>query len=251
VVLYDEPNFKYKMVYRKRTGPWTIPKIINYAVKETKSLYLMILGVDHIISPEWIKFAMKSNVGYGVFTRKYAVILEDGTLLKIRYKDIDCTVDYSSLGWIRRNHFIKLNGLEESLSGPTKGSADVNLFRKWCNLRGSNRSTMIAEGRSKNPFCYMLPEKKSIKLNKGRKGGHWRLLSHLRPVHFLHKLPDRDRNFKKASEVTLMDNQIDKMNKFVSFVDLDNKVRDEYKFSDLIFWRHAAEIRWMLGEFKE
>jgi len=106
---------------------------------------------------------------------------------------------------------------------------------------------MIEKGRNKNPFCYMLPEKKSIVLNKGRVGGHWRLLSHLRPVHFLHKLPDRDRNFKRASEIFLTDRQINKMNKFVSFVDLDDKVRDEYKFSDLISWSHPAEVRWMLG----
>lgn len=248
VVLYDKPNFRFKEVYRKRDGlPWTIPMICNAAVKKADGIYVMFLGADHMLSPEWVEWAKKSNAGYGVFTRKYALLNPNGGLLKIQYNEEDCNVDYTSLAWIRRNHYWKAKGMMERLAGPSKGSADVSLFRTWCGIRGVTRAAIIDRGQKKNPFYYMLPEKKSLVLKKGRKGKHWLFLSHLRPVHFLHKLPDRDSNFRNAAETSLeiTRNQANRLR----FVHLDGKVSGR-KFDDFVAWRHPAEVRWMLGEIK-
>jgi hypothetical protein len=253
VKLYDKPNFRYRMVYREFDQQWTIPNIINFAASKAKGAYLMFLGVDHILSPELVDYMLRSNAGYAVFLRKYALINRRGQLLKIQYKGYgqdefdDCTIDYTSLGWVRRNHFLKLGGLNEDLSGPVKGSADVHFFKRWCALRGTSRENIIKRGRNKNPAYYMLPEKKSIVLLKGRIGDHWHSLSHLRPINHLHRLPERDERVRKACEIPL--EMIPEMEDRVRFVHLNGTV-SIHKFSSFVRWRHPAEIRWMLGEFK-
>jgi hypothetical protein len=254
VILYDKPNFSYKMVYRERTKSWTIPKIINYAASFAKGVYLMFLGVDHILSPDWVDYALRSNSGYSVFCRKYALINASGNLLKIQYRGYgeddfsDCFVDYTSLGWVRRNHFVKLEGLNEDLSGPVKGSADVHFFKRWCALRGVGREAIIKRGRNKNPSYYMLPEKKSTVLLKGRVGEYWHSLSHLRPIDYLHKLPERDERVRAACEIPL--EMIPEMEDRVRFVHLDGTISG-LRFRDFVSWKHPAEIRWMLGNLKK
>lgn len=257
VVLYEEPNFRYKMVYReKEEGEvWTIPKAINYGARAAKGAYLMFLGVDHILSPYLLPFFAKSNAGYAVFKRKYALIDRSGNLLKVQYKFknefLDCDCDYTSLGWIRRNHFVKLGGMDATLSGPTKHSADLSLFKRWCAMRGMTREQVIKRSERNGIRFYMLPEKKSTVLLKGRRGDCWHYMSHLRPIHHLHKLPDRDERVKGACEIPL-DITPEEADKF-RFVHVggwqDGKVSGR-KFSDFIAWRHPAEVRWMLGEFK-
>jgi len=241
------------MIYREKDQSWTIPQIINFAAQHAKGIYLMFLGVDHMLSPELVEYFSKSNAGYAVFLRKYALIDQWGNLLKIQYRQgdefEDCICDYTSLGWVRRNHFIKLGGLNESLSGPKKHSADVNFFRGWCALRGTTREHMIARGRQYNPFYYMLPEKRSTRALKGRNGHHWNLLSYLRPVNYLHHLPDRDKGVKEGCQIPL-DITPDEADR-IRFVHVggwqDGKVSGR-KFKDFVAWRHPAEVQWMLGE---
>jgi hypothetical protein len=252
VILYDKPNFRYRMVYRKKDMSWTIPKIINFAASRAEGVYLMFLGADHILSLELVEYMLSSNAGYSVFCRKYALIDDSGNLLKIQYKKdgvfSDCEVDYTSFGWIRKNHFIKIGGVEESLSGPTKDSSDVHLFRKWCVLRGTTRDNIIKRGRNKNPRYYMLPEKKYTRLLKGRVGEHWHALSHLRPMNFLHKSPERDPRAKEACEIPLNITEEEKNN--FRFVQL-NGIVSNHKFDDFVAWKYPAEVRWMLGDLKK
>jgi glycosyltransferase involved in cell wall biosynthesis len=249
VILYDHPNFRFKRVYRERKQPWTIPKICNAGVKKADGIYVMFLGADHMLSPEWVEWARSTNAGYAVFTRKYALLNPDGHLLKIQWCEEDCNVDYTSLGWIRRNHYWKVGGMTEKFSGPTKGSADVSLFQTWCGIRGTTRANIIDRGRKKNPFYYMLPEKKSMVPIKWRKGEHWKALAHLRPMHFLHRMPDRDAKFKTAAEIPLDSAMVPKMMDRVRFVHLDGTISG-LKFNNLIEWRHPAEVRYMLGEME-
>jgi len=251
VILYDKPNFRHKIVYREKKSLWTIPKIINYAVSFAEGVYLFFLGVDHILSPELVDYFSHSTAGYSVFRRKYALIDRQGRLLKIQYKGKrefeDCECDYTSLGWIKTNHFRKIGKMQEDLSGPIKGSADLNLFKKWCRLRDTSRAAVIDKGLRNNPTYYMLPEKKSVKLLKGRIGEHWNLMSHLRPVNYLHHLPERDERARVAYEKPL-EISAEEARRF-RFVHLDGTVSKK-GFHDFIGWRHPAEVRWMLGEFK-
>lgn len=253
VILYDEPNFKYKMVYREKEKQWTIPKIINYAAGFAEGTYLLFLGVDHMLSPEMVSFMMKSNSGYSVFQRIYAVIDRWGNLLKIQhYQDgrfVDCICDFTSLGWVRRNHFIKLGGMNEVMPNKLKGNSDVDLFKRWCALRGTTRENVIKRSRKNNPKYYMLPEKKSPVLMKNRKGEHWHWLSHMRPVNYLHKLPDRDSRARVGCEKPLdIAPEMKDSVRFINIGGADNGKVSGRKFDDFIEWRHPAEVRWMLGE---
>ena len=96
IILYDEPDFKYELVYREdeQYSGWTIPRALNFGAKGARGEFLMFLGIDLMLSPELIKFALTAKNNYAVFKRKYALLLEDGTLLKILYYGKDFDAEY-------------------------------------------------------------------------------------------------------------------------------------------------------------
>jgi hypothetical protein len=259
VILYDEPSFRHGVVYRdKEPGEtWTIPKAINFGASKAKGKFLFFLGADHMLSPELVEFFLRANVGYAVFRRKYAVMDRDGSLLKMQYRHkprlgfVDCEIAYTALGWIKRGHFFKVGGMAEELSGPSKGNADVGLFAKWCRMRGTTRAEVIKRGERNNPTYYMLPEKRTVKLSKERRGEHWHYFSYLRPVRFLHRLPERDPNHKAGAVIPLeRDAKTEERIRFVYVNGWQKGKVSGRKFSDFIQYRYPAEIRWMLREFK-
>jgi hypothetical protein len=242
-VLYDNPKFRFQLVYRanKQKG-WTIPHILNFGAKHARGQYIMFLGIDHMISPEWISWAMNSEDEYSVFTRKCALLDYNGNLLRIQFKDNDCCVDYTSIGWVSKRTFNNVGGFDEEVNGVNK---DVNFFRGVADKLGKTRKYYIKRSPT---FVYMLPEKKSIVSDKGRVGEHWRWMSHLRPVHYLHRLPDRHSNYRKASETEY--NGPDNIDDLFSFVDVNGSKIEKYKFTELIAWKHPAEVAWMLGDYR-
>jgi hypothetical protein len=201
----------------------------------------MFLGIDHIISPEWLHWAMDSTEKYAVFTRKCALLMENGELLKIQFNNEDCFVHYTSIGWINKKLFNNVGRFDEEVNGINK---DVNFFKRAVEELGSTREAYI----KKSPtFVYMLPEKKDTQANKGRVGEHWRWMSHLRPIQYLHRLPDRHRTHREAAKMSY--DGPDNIDDLFSFVDLNGAKRD-HKFTELIAWKHPAEVAWMLGDYR-
>jgi hypothetical protein len=240
--LYDKPKFRFQLVHRasKQKG-WTIPHILNFGAKHARGQYIMFLGIDHMISPEWLHWSVNSESRYAVFTRKCALLTDRGELLKIQFGGEDCRVNYTSIGWIEKTLFNNVGRFDEEVNGINK---DVNFFKR---VVKELESTRIAYIRKSPTFVYMLPEKKDTQTNKGRVGEYWRWMSHLRPVNYLHRLPDRHRTHRAAAEMAY--NAPDNVDELFSFVDLNGAKRD-YKFTDFIAWKYPAEIAWMLGDYR-
>jgi hypothetical protein len=240
--LYDEPNFRYQFVYRanKQKG-WTIPHILNYGAKFAHGRYIMFLGIDHMISPEWISYAQTSEDDYAVFTRKCALLTEHGELLRIQYQEEDCEVAYTSIGWVKAKLFRNVGGFNEDVNGINR---DVNFFRNAAEYVGKSREYFV---RRSPTFVYMLPEKKEIQSVKGRKGEHWKLMSHLRPVHYLHRLPDRTLSHRDG--VDLPFDPPENVDELFSFIK-PNGARSIHKFSDLVTWKYPSEVAWMQGDYR-
>jgi glycosyltransferase involved in cell wall biosynthesis len=241
--LYDRPKFRHQIVHRanKQDG-WTIPHILNFGAKHSRGQYIMFLGIDHIISPEWVSWAVRSEDDYAVFTRKYALLADDGTLLKIQFKGQDCNVDYTSIGWVSKKLFNNVGKFDEEVNGINK---DVNFFKRVARALKKSRLYFIRE--CPTTFVYMLPEKKDTANRKGRTGEHWKWMSHLRPVNYLHRLPDRHRAHREAAALPY--DGPDNIDELFSFVGL-NGAKMDYKFTDLITWKHPAEVAWMLGDYR-
>jgi hypothetical protein len=242
-VFYDKPNFRYQLIHRenKQKG-WTIPHILNFGARHARGLYIMFLGIDHIISPQWVHWSIDAKDDYAVFTRKCALLGEDGELLKIQYNGEDCDVEYTSIGWIKKRLFDNLGGFDEEVNGINK---DVNFFKRVVLELKTTRLAVIGKSPA---FVYMLPEKKDTQLNKGRIGEHWRWMSHLRPVQYLHRIADRHRTHRNAAELPY--DPPEDIDERFSFVGLNGKKLNQFKFSNLVAWKYPAEVAWMLGEYR-
>jgi hypothetical protein len=73
----------------------------------------------------------------------------------------------------------------------------------------------------------------------------------LRPVRFLHRLPERDPNHKAGAVIPLeRDAKTEERIRFVYVNGWQKGKVSGRKFSDFIQYQHPAEVRWSLGEFK-
>ena len=81
-----KPNFNAKIVRCEDRTPWIIPTLINLGRKHCCGEYIQIIGVDHMLSYDWIRAVGKTKEQYAHFTRYYALLNVKGEIEPV-FKD--------------------------------------------------------------------------------------------------------------------------------------------------------------------
>lgn len=187
----DEPNFNAKIVRHHDTTPWIVPSLVNFGRKHSEGEYLQIIGVDHMISSEWIKFATGNTPEYAHFLREYALLDGDANLIPLRDKSGNKITQNGACGivWVKTSVFDALGGYDTKLNGDICGS-DKDFRRRY----GGNAIKQFR-------MLYMLPEKP----HKDR------------PYHLLHQELKRSEMDKKFSLMTAQEKRAYKKRTEVRF----------------------------------
>jgi len=112
-VSFTDVTFPVCVVRYDDCTPWIQATLFNLGASCAHGEYLMFLGIDSWVSPEWISFAMLRDDNFALFEKKVALLDKGGGITLLP----DEKYMNSGVAWVSRSVFEYLGGFETELDG--------------------------------------------------------------------------------------------------------------------------------------